>query len=158
MPQLEVSKGQISMQVMNEARTGTAVQMGRQQHAMLVLRGTMATRHVVAQLVFTNQVDTVSAIQRVGVEFGVVEQNTPKVVGKQDIRVEVRAPAVVLEIREPGIDSGTFVESAAVLLKQVGLHAHRTMLAGNSRRFVVLMRGDHNHRVEVGMIETEGDV
>jgi hypothetical protein len=70
----------------------------------------------------------------------------------------VQAPAVVLEAPHSRIDGGAFVEVATVLAKKIGLHAESTMFLGDLLRAAIVVTRDHDHGVEMRMIEWQGEI
>jgi len=105
-----------------------------------------------------DDIDPVGAVDGLGVELGVVEEEAAEVVGEGDVAVEVEPPAVVLEAGEAGVEGGAFVEVAAVFLEEVGLDADRSVFTGDGLGAAVVMGGDDDQGVEVGVVEVEGDV
>ncbi len=72
--------------------------------------------------------------------------------------VEVQPPAVVLEAAQAGVDGGALVEVAAVLGEEIGLDADGAVLLRDLLGAAVVVAGDDDHGVEVGMVERQGEV
>ena len=104
------------------------------------------------------EVHSICTVDAVAIEMRVIEEHPAEVIRQHDVRIEVHPPAVVLEAIKAGVDGGTFVELAAVLAEEIGLHADRAMFFGDLLRGFVVVRGDDNHRVEMRMIEAEAHI
>jgi len=155
MPELKKSNRHISAKRVNVSRRKGAVAARRNESAMGMLRTVRPDR---AQFVQTNHINPVGTVNTVLVQVGVVKKNPPEVIRQRDVGIEVQPPAVILPTRHSRIERGTFVEASAILAKQIGLHANGTMLLSNLLCTAVLVAGDHDHRVQMRVVQSEGDV
>ena len=154
-PELEKSDGHVAAQTIHVARRKRAVVLWRNEGAVRVLRIARPSR---AQFFEADHVATIRAVDARGVEMRVVEEHTPEVVGQRDVGIEMQPPAVILKAAQPRVDGRAFVERAPILFEQVGLDADRAMLVRHALSAPVVVTGDHDQRVEMGMIECERDI
>ncbi len=101
----------------------------------------------------SHDVHAIGAVDAALIEMGMVKKNAPEVVRKGDVGIEMHTPAVILEPTHAGVDGCSFIKVAAVFLEQVRLHADRPVLFRDALRLLVVVRGDHDRGVDVGMIE-----
>ena len=69
------------------------------------------------------EVHSICTVDAVAIEMRVIEEHPAEVIRQHDVGIEVHPPAVVLKAIKAGVDGGTFVELAAVLAEEIGLHA-----------------------------------
>ena len=104
------------------------------------------------QFMESDHINPIRAIDAIFVEMRVIEKHSPEIFGQQNIGIQVEPPSVILKPVEPDIHSRAFIEAASVLAEKIGLNADRPMFTDHVLSLFILVRRDHNHRVEVWVI------
>jgi len=99
-----------------------------------------------------DHINPIRAIDAICVQMRVIEKHSPEIIGQQNIGIQVEPPSVILKPVEPNIHRCAFIEAASVLSEKIGLNADRAVFAGNALGLFIVVRRDHNHRVEVWVI------
>jgi len=157
-PELEKADGDVAAQGVDVARADGLLMHRVEEKAPGGLWRFLPLVAQLLELIEADDVDPVRAVDGVGIEVRVVEEDAAEVVGQDDVGVEMQPPAVVLKATEPGVDGRAFVEVASVLREEIGLDTNRAMLFRDLLGAAVVVAGDDDHGVEVRMVEREGEV
>jgi hypothetical protein len=108
-----------------------------------------------AQFIDADHVNPVSAIDALLVQMCVIEEEPTEIVRQRNVGIDVEPPAVILPSGHPGIQRSPLIESPAVLPKEVRLDADGPVLLGDLLGAPILVARDHDHGVEVGVVQAK---
>jgi len=152
MPQLKEPDGHVAAKWIDIPRRERTILSWIDESRPGVLRLALKPSLQRIQFVQADYIHAIRAIDAILVEMSMIEKDAPEIIGEQNVGIEVEPPSVILESVESHIDRRAFVESTAVLAEKIGLYTDRAVLAGDLLSFFVLVRRDHDHRVEVRVI------
>ena len=110
------------------------------------------------QLLESDQIDPIRTVDAVLVQMRVIKQNPSEIVWQSDVRIQMQPPAMILPTSHTSIERRAFIEAPAIFAEQIGLNADGSMLLGDLLSSAILMAGDNDHRVQMRVVQLEGDI
>ena len=100
----------------------------------------------------SDHIHPVHPVETRAVEVRVIEENTPEIVGKHDVGVEVKPPPGVLAAGEARVQRCPFVEVPTVLVKEIGLDTDRAVFASHGVGRPVVVRSDDDEGIDMRVV------